>query len=104
MADTPALHRPKRCYMSPDDNSTSSPNKLVRLPPRSRSLKFDTPVKNKNVEDEVPDMGCTSIDNDSLDILPEDLLQSGFSNFLQREDIKSRKLIEDNILQLQVWK
>ncbi|CAB4291433.1 unnamed protein product [Prunus armeniaca] len=64
MADTPALHRPKRCYMSPDDNSTSSPNKLVRLPPRSRSLKFDTPVKNKNVEDEVPDMGCTSIDND----------------------------------------
>ncbi|PQQ17581.1 CDT1-like protein a chloroplastic isoform X1 [Prunus yedoensis var. nudiflora] len=33
MADTPALHRPKRCYMSPDDNSTSSPNKLVRRPP-----------------------------------------------------------------------
>ncbi|CAL8178264.1 unnamed protein product [Prunus armeniaca] len=87
MADTPALHRPKRCYMSPDDNSTSSPNKLVRRPPRSRSLKFDTPVKNKNVEDEVPDMGGASIDNDSLDILPEDLLQS------LRE--KERKAIEE---------
>ncbi|PQQ20649.1 CDT1-like protein a chloroplastic isoform X1 [Prunus yedoensis var. nudiflora] len=35
MADTPALHRPKRCYMSPYDNSSSSPNKLVRRPPHS---------------------------------------------------------------------
>ncbi|XP_020409389.1 CDT1-like protein a, chloroplastic isoform X2 [Prunus persica] len=87
MADTPALHRPKRCYMSPDDNSTSSPNKLVRRPPRSRSLKFDTPVKNKNVEDEIPDMGGASIDTDSHDILPEDLLQS------IRE--KERKAIEE---------
>ncbi|XP_009354930.2 CDT1-like protein a, chloroplastic [Pyrus x bretschneideri] len=45
MTTTPALHPPKRCYMNPNDNSTSSPNKLFRR--CSRSLNFDTPVKNK---------------------------------------------------------
>ncbi|KAM1107236.1 hypothetical protein ACFX2B_003974 [Malus domestica] len=74
--ETPALQPPRRCYMSPDHNSTSSPNKLVRRPPRTRSLKFDTPVKNKNVEDEFPDRSDGSNDNDIHDILPDDLLQS----------------------------
>ncbi|VVA30627.1 PREDICTED: CDT1 [Prunus dulcis] len=87
MTVTPALHPPKRCYMSPDDNSTSSPEKLVRRPPRSRSLKFDTPVKNKKVEDEALDMDGASFDNCFSDILPEDLLQS-----LEDEE---RKEIED---------
>ncbi|PQM33509.1 CDT1-like protein b [Prunus yedoensis var. nudiflora] len=54
----------------------SSPEKLVRRPPRSRSLKFDTPVKNKKVEDEALDMDGASFDNGFSDILPEDLLQS----------------------------
>ncbi|KAM1684133.1 hypothetical protein TB2_034826 [Malus domestica] len=75
MSATPALRPPKRCYMSPEDNSTSSPEKMVRYPPRSRSLKFDTPVKNKMVEDEVLDMDNASIDNDFTDIPPEDLLK-----------------------------
>lgn len=69
MSVTPALPPPKRHYMSPDDNPTSSPNKLVRRPPRSRSLKFDTPVKNE-------DTGDLSIDDDVFDILPDNLLQS----------------------------
>ncbi|KAH7517359.1 hypothetical protein FEM48_Zijuj09G0055300 [Ziziphus jujuba var. spinosa] len=88
MTATPALQPPKRCYMSPVDDSTCSPNKLVRRPPRSRSLKFDTPVKNKKTKDEVPDIDDELLDNetpdidgesvnsDILDILPEDLLQS----------------------------
>ncbi|KAM1044579.1 hypothetical protein ACFX2J_035487 [Malus domestica] len=75
-AETPALQPPKRCYMSPDDNATSSPNKLARRPPSTRSLKFDTPVKNKKVEDEVPDRSGASNDSDIHDILPMDLLQS----------------------------
>ncbi|KAF3436169.1 hypothetical protein FNV43_RR23261 [Rhamnella rubrinervis] len=76
MTTTPALRPPKRCYMSPDDDSIGSPNKLVRRPPRSRSLKFDTPVKNKEVKDEVLDIVGESVDSDILDILPESLLQS----------------------------
>jgi chromatin licensing and DNA replication factor 1 len=73
---TPALHPPKRCYMSPEDDSTSSPNKLVRRLPRSRSLKFDTPIKNENIVDEIDGVGGVSLDNDIFDILPENLLQS----------------------------
>ncbi|KAF5936725.1 hypothetical protein HYC85_024231 [Camellia sinensis] len=76
MSATPALQPQKRCYMSPDDDSTSSPRKLVTRKPRSRSLKFDTPVKNTKVEDEVNHIGGLSVDNDIFDILPENLLQS----------------------------
>uniref|UniRef100_A0A5B6YPF4 CDT1 Geminin-binding domain-containing protein n=1 Tax=Davidia involucrata TaxID=16924 RepID=A0A5B6YPF4_DAVIN len=86
-ATTPALQPPKRCCMSPDDDSTSSPSKLVRRPPRSRSLKFDTPVKNTKGEDEVNEIGGLSVDNDIFEILPENLLQS------IRE--KERKAIEE---------
>ncbi|CAL5432733.1 unnamed protein product [Camellia sinensis] len=76
MSATPALQPQKRCFMSPDDDSTSSPRKLVTRKPRSRSLKFDTPVKNTKVEDEVNHIGGLSVDNDIFDILPENLLQS----------------------------
>ncbi|CAL5432731.1 unnamed protein product [Camellia sinensis] len=72
----PALQPQKRCYVSPDDDSTSSPRKLVTRKPQSRSLKFDTPVKNTKVEDEVNNSGGLSVDNDIFDILPENLLQS----------------------------
>ncbi|KAA8550765.1 hypothetical protein F0562_002449 [Nyssa sinensis] len=87
MSATPALQPPKRCCMSPDDDSTSSPSKLVRRPPRSRSLKFDTPVKNTKGDDEVNETGELSVDNDIFEILPETLLQS------IRE--KERKAIEE---------
>ncbi|PRQ25878.1 putative winged helix-turn-helix DNA-binding domain, CDT1 Geminin-binding domain-containing protein [Rosa chinensis] len=73
MSITPAPHPPKRCFMSPEDSSL---NKLVRRPPRTRSLKFDTPVKSRNAEDEVLDTDEASMDKDILDILPRDLLQS----------------------------
>ncbi|GAV90180.1 CDT1 domain-containing protein [Cephalotus follicularis] len=75
MTATPALHPPKRSYMSPDGDSISTPIKLVRRPPRSRSLKFDTPVKNKKFVDEVSKMEGGLVDDDD-DILPEDLLES----------------------------
>ncbi|GKV12507.1 hypothetical protein SLEP1_g23640 [Rubroshorea leprosula] len=71
---TPGLQPPKRCYMSPDDVSTALPNKLVRRPPPSRSLKFDTPVKNK--VDKVHELVDDSIDDDVHSILPVSLLQS----------------------------
>ncbi|CAK9150018.1 unnamed protein product [Ilex paraguariensis] len=49
MSVTPGLQPPKRCCMSPDDDSTRSPNILARRPPRNRSLKFDTPVKSASL-------------------------------------------------------
>lgn len=75
MSATPALRPSKIHHMSPDDNSTSSLNKLARRPPRSRSLKFDTPVKNKEVGNEDNASGLP-IDDDVFDILPENLIQS----------------------------
>ncbi|KAL4377482.1 hypothetical protein GQ457_02G003760 [Hibiscus cannabinus] len=41
MIATPTLKPQKRCYMSPDEVSSGSSNKLVRRPPRTRSLKFE---------------------------------------------------------------
>ncbi|CAL8178387.1 unnamed protein product [Prunus armeniaca] len=76
MTLTPALQPPKRCYMSPDDDSTSSPNKLVKHLPCSRSLKFNTPVKNNMFEEEAVVLDDASSDSDVFDVLPEDLLQS----------------------------
>ncbi|KAI9182206.1 hypothetical protein LWI28_023125 [Acer negundo] len=76
MASTPASHPPKRCYMTPENVSTSSSDKLIRRAPRSRSLKFDTPVKNEKVDAEFNKMESRSVDDDILDILPESLLQS----------------------------
>lgn len=76
MTMTPSLQPPKRCLMSPHDDSTNSPNKLVRRPARSRSLKFDTPVKGAEIKEEVNEKGSLSVDNDILDILPENLLES----------------------------
>ncbi|KAJ9176427.1 hypothetical protein P3X46_011738 [Hevea brasiliensis] len=76
MSMTPALHPPKRCYMSPDDDTTVLADKLTRRPSRTRSLKFETPVK--NVGDELNDMEDVSADDDDdiLNILPLSLLQS----------------------------
>ncbi|KAK4281258.1 hypothetical protein QN277_012777 [Acacia crassicarpa] len=74
MTHTPSLLTPKRCYMSPDDSSCSSPNKLVRRATSlKKSLNFDTPVKNRMTENEA---GGLSTDDDIFDILPESLLQS----------------------------
>ncbi|KAK7355909.1 hypothetical protein VNO80_15173 [Phaseolus coccineus] len=75
MSATPALSSPKRHYMSPEDHPISSLNKLARRPPRSRSLKFDTPVKNKEAVNE-GNAGALPIDDDVFDILPGKLIQS----------------------------
>ncbi|KAI8569644.1 hypothetical protein RHMOL_Rhmol02G0293200 [Rhododendron molle] len=76
MSATPALRTPKRSYMSPDDYSTASQNKLIRRPLCNRSLEFDSPVKNAEVKDEVNPVGGLSVDNNILDFLPEKLLES----------------------------
>ncbi|KAL8089159.1 hypothetical protein AgCh_038797 [Apium graveolens] len=99
MSATPVLQPPKRCYMSPDADTISSPNKLVRRPQRSRSLKFDTPNKKELVEEAVETPMKKErveeatggrklfLDDDIFDILPENLLQS------IRE--KEKKTLED---------
>ncbi|XP_022758383.1 CDT1-like protein a, chloroplastic isoform X2 [Durio zibethinus] len=76
---TPIKELQKRCYMSPDEVSSNLSNKLVRRPPRTRSLKFDTPVKEEKVVDGVSEMGGKPVDDeedDVLSILPESLLHS----------------------------
>lgn len=76
MSSTPLLQPSKRCYMTPDDESTESPRKLVRRPPRSRSLTFDTPVKSSKVTEEVSRSRESSADDEIFDILQENLVQS----------------------------
>ncbi|KAF9686858.1 hypothetical protein SADUNF_Sadunf02G0033300 [Salix dunnii] len=73
ISTTPALHPHKRCMSSYDDDSFSSPDKLVRRPP-GRSLIFETPVK--HAKDEQKELGDVSDDDNILKILPESLLQS----------------------------
>ncbi|KAL2323452.1 hypothetical protein Fmac_027831 [Flemingia macrophylla] len=63
------------CKFVTDDNTTSSLNKLARRPPSSRSLKFNTPVKHKEVVSE-HNAGDLPFDDDVFDILPENLIQS----------------------------
>ncbi|XP_030542456.2 CDT1-like protein a, chloroplastic [Rhodamnia argentea] len=75
MAATPELQPPNRSFMSPEDDCASSPHKLVRRPPRTRSLKFDTPVKDMSAEDEARKKDSVPSDDDIYDILPQDLLQ-----------------------------
>ncbi|OIV89659.1 hypothetical protein TanjilG_10665 [Lupinus angustifolius] len=76
MTVTPSIHPSKKHYITPDDNYSSSMNKLARRPPRStRSLKFDSPMKNKETEDKNVVCGL-SINDDIFDILPESLLES----------------------------
>ncbi|KAI5683598.1 hypothetical protein M9H77_04826 [Catharanthus roseus] len=74
MSATPTLRENKRCCMSPDDDSTQSPNKLISRPSRSGSLKFDTPVK-RAIENDVEEGEHLSVSNDILDILPDNLIQ-----------------------------
>ncbi|KAB1213734.1 CDT1-like protein a, chloroplastic [Morella rubra] len=67
MSLTPALHPPKRCYMSPEEDVLACQT-------------------NGKLEDEIGGQDC-SVDNDIFDILPENLIQS------IRE--KERKAIEE---------
>ncbi|KAJ8899343.1 hypothetical protein K2173_018317 [Erythroxylum novogranatense] len=74
MSATPSSNPTKRCYMSPDDDSTSVSNKLVRRPLRTKSLLFDTPLK--NVEGDNSKTVDLPVDDEILNILPESLLRS----------------------------
>ena len=77
MTVTPSLQPPKkRCLMSPDDDFTNSPKKLVRCSTRFRSLKFDTPLKGAKIGEDINEKGSKSVDGDILDILPASLLPS----------------------------
>ena len=72
MANTPAMPPPKRSFMTPDDNSSLLTNKLVKRPPRSRSLVFDTST-NKDKDNDETDI---SLSDDILDVLSPSLVQS----------------------------
>ncbi|XP_058077954.1 CDT1-like protein a, chloroplastic isoform X2 [Magnolia sinica] len=74
---TPELQSPKRCRLSPCSpyNASTSLNKSARRPIPSRSLEFNTPTKNTELEDEKNDVGTSEVD-DILKFLPETLLQS----------------------------
>ncbi|XWS46956.1 hypothetical protein CRYUN_Cryun14cG0112300 [Craigia yunnanensis] len=90
MTATPTLKPQKRCYMSPDDFSSSSSNKLVRRPLRTRSLKFDTHVKEERVVHEMYEMAGKPVESDgddTLSMMPESLLHSIME--------KERKAIEE---------
>ncbi|XVF71980.1 hypothetical protein PTKIN_Ptkin12aG0084100 [Pterospermum kingtungense] len=77
MTATPNPQQQKRCYMSPDDVYSTVPNKLVRRPPRTRSLKFDTPVKEEKVVDEMQTSEpADNEEDDVLSVLPASLLHS----------------------------
>ncbi|CAN4101959.1 unnamed protein product [Withania somnifera] len=77
MSYTPLLQPSKRCYITPDGDSTEPPKKLVRRPTRSRSLTFDTPEKSSKVTEEVSRSRESSADEDEIfDILQENLVQS----------------------------
>ena len=59
MPSTPAMAPPKQSSMTPDDDFSYSTNKLVRRPPCSRSIVFDTPTKGEI---------DVSLDDDILDV------------------------------------
>ncbi|KAK4380718.1 hypothetical protein RND71_002580 [Anisodus tanguticus] len=86
---TPMVEPPKRCYMSPDDYPAESPIKLARRSSTRRSLFSNTPLKNANAANQVCESGRFSIDDDILDILPENVLQS-------IEEKESKVLTEQN--------
>ncbi|KAM3234365.1 hypothetical protein T459_15704 [Capsicum annuum] len=76
MSSTPLLKPSKRCCTTPDGESTESPKKLVRRPPPSRSLTFNTPVKSSKVTEDVSRSRESSTDDEIFDILQENLVQS----------------------------
>ncbi|KAL3849951.1 hypothetical protein ACJIZ3_011833 [Penstemon smallii] len=55
MSATPMIHPTKRCYISPDDKPSGSPSKLLKRPPPSRTLIFNTPVKKVEFDDDIFD-------------------------------------------------
>ncbi|OVA02429.1 CDT1 Geminin-binding domain-like [Macleaya cordata] len=75
MTITPDLQTPKRCRVHQDDDLAASPNKLVRRPPRNRSL-FNTPVKNAKAKEKINEEGRSSVELDSIKLLSEELVQS----------------------------
>ncbi|KAK4371684.1 hypothetical protein RND71_007068 [Anisodus tanguticus] len=93
---TPMLEPPKRCYMSPDDYPAESPIKLARRSSTRRSLFSNTPLKNANAADQVCESGRFSIDDNILDILPENVLQSLRRDTLHIEEKESKVLTEQN--------
>ncbi|KAI3449756.1 hypothetical protein Pfo_006421 [Paulownia fortunei] len=101
MSATPMLHPPKRCYMSPDDNSYRSPSKLLRRPPPNRPLKFDTPVKSVKVDDDFGRRENLSTGDDIFDILPEALLQSVY---IIREKERLASMEQDPAISQAKWR
>ncbi|PHU29351.1 hypothetical protein BC332_01444 [Capsicum chinense] len=83
--ETPMLEPPNnRYFMSPDDDPAELPMKLARHLSTRRSLFFDSPLKSAKAADQVCESGRFSTDDDILDILPENLLQSKLTSIIPR--------------------
>ncbi|GAB4841600.1 hypothetical protein Ancab_022314 [Ancistrocladus abbreviatus] len=61
--------------MSPIDDASASPNKLLRRPTRM-SLNFDASESDVTVEDQPKQLVGPFVEKDDLDFLPESLLKS----------------------------
>ncbi|MCL7026870.1 hypothetical protein MKW94_000479 [Papaver nudicaule] len=66
MTVTPDLPTPKRERVQHEDDSVDSPCKLLRRPPRNRSLLFNTPVKNANPMEKINKEASSSVGLDNL--------------------------------------
>ncbi|KAI3918322.1 hypothetical protein MKX01_041642 [Papaver californicum] len=66
MTVTPDLPTPKRERLHQEDDSVESPSKLLRRPPRNRSLLFNTPVKKAIPMEKINEEASSSIGLDNL--------------------------------------
>ncbi|KAI3872256.1 hypothetical protein MKW98_011748 [Papaver atlanticum] len=66
MTVTPDLPTPKRQHIHQEDGSVESPSKLLRRPPRNRSLLFNTPVKKANPMEKISEEASSSTGLDNL--------------------------------------
>ncbi|KAI3858153.1 hypothetical protein MKX03_022472 [Papaver bracteatum] len=66
MTVTPDLPTPKRERIHQEDDSVESPSKLLRRPPRNRSLLFNTPVKKANPMEKINKEASSSTGLDNL--------------------------------------
>ncbi|KAK9670294.1 hypothetical protein RND81_13G192000 [Saponaria officinalis] len=87
---TPALKTPKMCKLTPDNSNARSACKVPNRPSCARSLKFEGPSRNANIE--------LHLDEDDVhDILPENLLQSLKKKETKKAEQATRKLMIVNL-------
>ncbi|PIA24984.1 hypothetical protein AQUCO_13500005v1 [Aquilegia coerulea] len=74
MTITHALQTPKRCHIVQYDASTPTPNKFLRRP-TNRQLVFETPVKNRNSEDDIIETQSSSSNTYPINSLRHSIME-----------------------------